>query len=97
MERPYDVTIGACPFMALAPQDAVRVRRGGVVGWAKACAEGWRLLSVQEAAMISLSAGWRPPDADVLLVSPPIADNRRRREVRGEVERSIHLVTVRPG
>lgn len=47
--------------------------------------------------MISLSAGWRPPDADVLLVSPPIADNRRRREVRGEVERSIHLVTVRPG
>lgn len=88
MTRAYDIEIAEVGFIALAPQDARFLRRGGVVIWAETRSGRFRLLSVQEAPMISLSAGLRPPDADTLFVSPPITDNRRRREVCRAVRES---------
>ncbi len=86
--------IGGTGFIALEPADSRRIRRGGVVIWARRGVEGWRLLSVQACQMISVSAGQRPPGADTLLVSPPIADGRRRREVARTVEQAAFCTPV---
>ena len=91
----YTILIGDIPFLALSPHDVRMLRRGGVVVWARRSTEGWRTLSIQESPMISALGTWRPPDADVVLVSPPIADGRRRREVRRVVESCAGLTVVR--
>ena len=89
MARAYDVELGGVGFFAVAPRDARSIRRGGVVIWARRVPGGWRALSVDAVPIIGLLAGLGPPEADSLLVSPPITDGRRLRGVRSVVEQAV--------
>lgn len=91
MRNGCDLKLGGVEFIAIEPCDARMIRRGGVVIWARRGGDGWRAISVCEARMISLLAGLGPPEADTLLISPPITDGRRLRGVRGEVESALRM------
>jgi hypothetical protein len=84
-----DVEIGGVGFVAVEPRDAAMFRRGGVIIWARRRWGGLRPISVQEAQVISATASFRPPEADTLLISPPITDGRRRREVLKTVQSAL--------
>lgn len=85
----YDVIIAEIGFIALSPHDARRIRRGGVAIWAARRSGGWRLLSVQACQIVSVHLGPPPPDADTLLLSPPITDGRRLRECARAAQQGV--------
>ena len=85
----YDMELGGVGFIAVEPRDMVLFRRGGVALWGRWRPDGVEVLSCHEAQILSAAAPCRPPGADVLLVSPPITDGRRRREVLKAVEAAL--------
>lgn len=98
MKQTHDFELDGVGFIAVEPRDAKIFRRGGVIIWARRTPGGFRLLSVQDSPMISVDAGHRPAGADTLLVSPPMIDGRRRREVRKAMEQAaqapVHLLAA---